>query len=165
MKNKKFSEKQRFNDKLVFIFLMLGIGGALLGLVKSFANGDATLLNTIAYLSIASGLGLLFWWLKRLRLKISVNDKRIKYKMSPIHNKSQRITWDEVASCEILRTPLAAQWHGSNIRYGGESWFSLTGRNGLSIETKDGRRLFIGCKNVDELAAALDDFPAVTHGA
>jgi len=161
MKNKKFSEKQRFNDKLVFILLWAGIGGALFGLVKSFINGEATLLSTITYLSIVSGLGFLFWWLRRLQLKISVNNKRIKYKMSPIHNKSQRIAWDEVASCEILRTPLAAQWHGSNIRYGGESWFSLTGRNGLSVETKDGRRFFIGCENVDELAAALDDFPAV----
>lgn len=165
MKNKKFNEKQHFNDKLVFILLGAGIGGALFGLVKSFANGEVTLLNTIAYLSIVSGLGLLFWWLKRLKLKVSVSDKRIKYKMSPIHNKSQRIAWDEVASCEILRTPLAAQWHGSNIRYSGESWFSLTGRNGLSIETKDGRRLFIGCRNVDELAATLDDFPTVTYGS
>ncbi len=163
MKNKKFSEKQRFNDKLVFIFLWIGIGGALFGLAKSFINGELTLLSTITYLSIAAGLGFVFWWLKRLQLKISVNDKRIKYKMSPIHNKSQRIAWDEVASCEILRTPLAAQWHGSNIRYGGESWFSLTGRNGLSIETKDGRRFFIGCRNVDELATALDGFPLVNR--
>lgn len=155
MKSTKFKEKQYFNDKIVFIILGAGVIGALFCLLKAFVWGPLTLGYISTCLVAAAGLGAVIWWLRHLKLKVSVNDEGIKYKMSPIHGKAKTISWNEVESYEVVRSPKAAQWHGSNISFGGEAFFSLTGRNGLSIDTKDGRHLFIGCQDVDRLKNVL----------
>jgi hypothetical protein len=146
-----FKEEYSFDDKVLFTLLGAGFVGASLGLVNLFFSEHAATTKIFGYLISALILGFLFWGLRQLKLKVSINDKRIKYKMFPLHDKAQRITWEEVESCEIVETPYFAQWHGGNIRFNRESWYSLTGRNGLSIRTKDGRCLFIGCKNIDKL--------------
>lgn len=158
MKNKAFKERQSFNDSLVFILLGAGFIGAIYGFIKAIAFQNYTLMNLLVYVGIAALMAICFWGLKRLRLKVSVNSKRIKYKLFPIHKEAQKIRWDDIASCEVVKTPPAAQWHGGNISFGRESVISLTGRNGLSIETKKGKRIFIGCKEVDDLRISLDHF-------
>ena len=159
MKNNVYKERQYFTDKVVFALLGTGLAGTLFGLVKYILSVNYTFGYVLLYLAIAATLVFCLWWLKQLKLKVSVNEKRVKYKLFPLHKKPRKILWDEVASCKIVKTPLSAQWHGSNIRFSGELWFSLTGRNGLSIETKDGRRYFIGCKNVDNLLNSLGELP------
>ena len=156
MKNKAFKERQYFNDQMVFILLGAGFIGAIYGFIKAIVSQYYSLFDLSVYAGIAAFMAISFWGLKRLQLKVSINEKRIKYKLSPIHKESQKIRWEEVASCEVVKTPLAAQWHGGNISFGGESLISLTGRNGLSIKTKKGKRIFIGCKEVDDLRVSLD---------
>jgi hypothetical protein len=151
MEDKVFKEEYSFDDKVLFALLGVGFGGAFFGLVNLFFSEQAAATKVFAYLITVFILGFLLWGLRQLKLKVSINDKRIKYRMFPLHDKTQRIAWDEVESCEIVKTPYFAQWHGGNIRFDRESWYSLTGRNGLSIKTKDGRSLFIGCRNVDKL--------------
>ncbi|MFT5833218.1 MAG: hypothetical protein ACI97N_000845 [Cognaticolwellia sp.] len=153
MKNNIFKEESSFNDKVIFTILGIGLVGAILGYFTSF-YGEYPATKTAAYFIVALGLGVSLWVLLQLKLKVSINDKHIEYKMFPIHYKTQRITWDEIESCEIIETSYYAQWHGGNIRFN-EAWFSLTGRNGLAIRTKAGKSLFIGCKNVTELAQYL----------
>lgn len=43
--------------------------------------------------------------------------------------------------------------------HGSETFVSLTGRNGLAILTKEGRRYFIGCDDVDALNDAFAEVP------
>lgn len=151
----KFKDRQQFNDKIVFAFLFLALVGTFIGFLKTLWMGELTLTLALIYTGVALVLGGWFWWLRRLELKVSINDRRIKFKMSPFHQKSKRINWDEVASCKVVKTPLAAQWHGSNLHLLDEHWFSLSGRNGLSLLTRDGQSYFIGCKDVDGLAHFL----------
>jgi len=151
MEDKVFKEEYSFDDKVLFTLLGAGFVGASWGLLNLFLSEQAASTKTLAYIIIVLILGFLLFALRQLKLKVSINDKRIKYKMFPLHNKSQKIEWEEVESCEIVKSPYFAQWHGGNIQFNHESWYSLTGRNGLSIKTKDGRCLFIGCKNVEKL--------------
>jgi len=151
----KFKDRQHFNDTLVFAFIGLALLATLGALIKTVWIGEITLLNSLIYLGVMLLLGGWFWWLRRLELKVSINHKRIKYKMAPYHMKSKRIAWKEVTSCQVVKTPLASQWHGSNIRFCKENWFSLSGRNGLSVLTRDGESYFIGCRDVDGLAQFL----------
>lgn len=156
MKNYLFQEKQRFNDKLLYVLLGLGMAGSLIGFGQALMGHPMGMARAAAYLSLILLFGGYGWWLAHLRLKVVVNDQWIKFKMSPFHAKSQKIRWEEVAVCKVVKTPRAALWHGGNIRFSGEYCYSLTGRNGLAILTKDGRRFFIGCNDVDELAESLD---------
>jgi hypothetical protein len=151
-----FRERQRFNDRLVYLLLSAGMIGVFYCFIIALMQGHISTEKGVLFLIVAIGLAGTIWWLKRLQLKVSVNKNRIKYKMKPFHEKAKKIAWNDIESCKIVRTPYAAQWHGGNVHFGQKFYYSLTGRNGLSIQTKDGRRLFIGCKDVDGLMQVLD---------
>jgi hypothetical protein len=156
MKNQIFQEKQRFNDKLLYGLLGVGVAASLAGFAQSLSGAEVSLSHAAAYLGLILLLGGYGWWLSRLRLKVEVTDRYIKFKMSPFHAKARKIAWEDVVACEVVKTPRAALWHGGNIRFSGEANYSLTGRNGLSIITRDGQHFFIGCRDVDELSASLE---------
>ncbi|MFK8165709.1 MAG: hypothetical protein AB8H12_24890 [Lewinella sp.] len=156
MATKLHKESQRFNDKVVLGILGLGTAAALVGTLNALFVSGEPYFNAFVYFVFALVMGGWMYWLISLRLKVSVSKKSIKYTMStPLNKVSRKIKWKEVQDCTIVKTPKIAQWHGANLTYGAESRFSLSGRSGLSLTTKNGRRYFIGCDNVDELQRAM----------
>lgn len=151
-----FKEKHRYDDKPVLILLgIFGTAAAVSGVQFLLQNQQNYLRASVA-LATAIALGGLIWWLRSLRLKVSVSEKNIKYKLSPLHDKKRSVAWKDVEKCEIVKTPEIAQWSGGNISFNREKRISLTGRNGLALQTKEGENLFIGVKNVDELEKTLE---------
>jgi hypothetical protein len=158
MATKLHKEKQYFNDKAVFGLLGLGAAAALgRGIFELFSN-NSSLVHSLGMLAIACLLGAILYGLVQLKLKVTVSEKSIKYKLYPFHAKAQKIRWEDVEDCCIVKTPKAAEWHGASVRYNGESRFSLAGRNGLRVKTKDGDKYFIGCSDVDGLQKAMQSF-------
>jgi len=151
-----YKEKQRYADKSMLLLLIIGTLSAVYGLVGTLTTGMETG-KALIYSLIALLLGGLFFFLRRLRLKVVVNDKKIKYKLAPFHSSSREIRWQDVASCKIVKTPLLAPNHGTKHRFGGEKRVTFHGRNGLSIRTKDGQKFFIGVKDIDGLREALGE--------
>lgn len=156
MAAKLHQEKQRFNDKVVMGLLGVGVIAALFGTVNAlFISGEPPL-NAAVYFGVALVLAGCMYWLASLQLKVTVSKKCIKYKLStPLNEVSEKIKWKEVEDCTIVRTPKIAQWHGANLSYGGENRYSLSGRSGLSLTTKNGRHYFIGCDDVEHLRDAM----------
>ncbi|MDA8692940.1 hypothetical protein N9L92_02680, partial [Saprospiraceae bacterium] len=126
------------------------------GLVKELLSASGSTTKILTFISVIAVTTLIVLLLRRLKLKVDINDKRIKYKMTPLHSKSHKIKWDEIASCEIIKTSKSAHWHGGNLNHG-ELKYSLTGRNGLSILTKEGIRYFIGINDLDSLRDKIRD--------
>jgi len=151
----KYKEKNRFNDATLMAMFIVAFGASIAALVYKIWL-KATLTELIVLILVVFIIGGAIYWYSRLRLRVSLNDKRIKYKLSPLHNHSHKIEWSEVESCKIVKSPKMSQWHGSNIRFLGERFFSVTGRNGLEIETKQGQNIFLGFAHVDALRAVLD---------
>lgn len=158
MANKLHKEKQRFNDKIVMGLLGTGIVGLLFAAVNSLVTDPVNYLRAGVFFLVALALGGWLYWLVKLQLRVKISDKSIKFRMAPFHTTDRKIKWKEVKDCTIVKTPKIAQWHGANISYGPESSFSLSGRNGLSVTTKDGRKYFIGCRDVDGLQKAMRSF-------
>ena len=152
-----FKEKQHYHDTVVFAILGLGMAAMLYGVADSLLSGPAPNYTHAAFFgAVGLMLGLRLWWLSRLRLKVSVTAKNIKFRLSPLQQRSHKIPWEEVESCQVYKTPPSARWHGTNVHFGSEAWYSLNGRNGLAVETKDGHHYFIGCHDVDRLADSID---------
>ncbi len=152
-----FKEKHCYGNKIVLIALVaIGLLTSIRAL-SFLVNGetshyyDCIFLFTITLVIICA-----VWWLTRLKLKVAIGDKNIKFKMSPRHVKKRSIPWEEVEKCEIVKTSEAAQWSGRNITFHREKRFSLTGRNGLAIKTRNGECYFIGCKNIAKLRQTLN---------
>ena len=156
MARKIFKEKQRIKDPL-----LLGAFVALLGyslfllsrelITNGFANAIPVFLLGIAVLIVGFGL----WVLIRIQLKVAVTKKGIDYKMSPLHSKKKHINWDEVEECKVIETPKMAHMHGGNMKFWYEKKFTLSGRNGISVITKDGERFFIGTRETADLKRSI----------
>lgn len=151
-----FKEEQRFDNYLALITLGLFGLGAIVGGMIHLLKAESNYLFAALSFTTAIAIGLGIWWLTRLKMKVVVSEKGIKFKLSPIHPKKQLIPWKKIDSCVIVKTSEAAQWCGGNITFNHEKRVSLTGRNGLAIKTKEGENVFIGVKEVSELHEALD---------
>ncbi len=98
-------------------------------------------------------LGILY--LIQFKLKTAVSTKSVSVKMSPWQVKKKKIKLKDIESYQVVTVSPWAQWHGANISFGMEQYYSFTGRNGVLINTKDGEQYFIGSKRLDEFSAAL----------
>jgi len=153
----KFKEQSRYGDRII-------LGAICLAMIFLLGLGMLNVLSpnfdwryVCVCLTVTAFLGGIFYLLNRTRMKVSINKKRIKFKVMPFHQKARRIAWDEVTDYQIVRTNQTEQWIGGNIHLPGERFISLVGRNGLSVRTKSGRQYFIGCKDVEKLENALTD--------
>lgn len=92
----------------------------------------------------------------QLRYTLSISEKKIKYQLWPYHLRRQQLSWDEIDSCEIVSAPMESRWSGSDIALDTEEEnYTLCGRNGLRITTRDNRQIFLGSKKVREKASDL----------
>ncbi len=150
----KFKETQQYENRLVPIILgIVGLFAIIKGIMFLVAS-ERSVGSAIVLFIIASGIGITIWWLTKLKLKVAITEKNIKFKLSPVQMKKHTIPWSEIDRCEIIKTSEAAQWSGGNIAYN-EKRYSLSGRNGLAIKTKSGESYFIGCKDITGLQLAL----------
>lgn len=151
-----FKEKQRYDNKLLLTILGICCIVAIFGGFKFLAEPDANYPQTVLFFFTALTIGAIIWWLSKLKMKVNISEKGIKFKMTPLHIKKQAIFWKDIEKCEIVRTSEVAQWSGGNITFNREKRISLNGRNGLALKTKKGEHYFIGCKDISGLQQALD---------
>jgi len=151
MSNVLFKEKQRYKDKITIAILVIIALGTLLGALNFITGPDYSIVKCMTLILIAFSTILIIWWLRKLKLQVAISEKHIKYKMTPFHVKKQKIPWKDVEKCELVKTCAAAQWSGGNITFNHEKRITLTGRNGLALQTKQGKNYFIGFQNMDGL--------------
>jgi hypothetical protein len=153
-----YKEKQRYTDVPNIIALSLLTLALIYGSYIAYLQPEQAPASSLVFIVLAVITGGALWWLTRLKMKVTINDKHIKFKVAPIHAKKRKIAWDEVEHCEIVETSPIAQLQGGNITFDQEKLFSFTGRNGLSITTTSGKHYFIGSSNPDEMKQALAGF-------
>lgn len=156
MANKIYQEKQRFHDWLIIVLLALAILGLLYGAASYFWSPQGTFVYSGVSLLLAAGLGYAIYWLTSLRSKLTITDETIKFKLKGPIAATQKIAWEDIQSCTIVKAPVLAKWDRPKVTLTDEKFYSLSGRNGLMIETKSGDHYFLGCKNVGELQTALN---------
>ncbi|MEZ4988252.1 MAG: hypothetical protein R2795_25030 [Saprospiraceae bacterium] len=158
MAKKLFKEELKNQEKDLLV--MVG-AVALILLVHGISQlitaqtGHHPILAGILSIVVAAGLGVWLWYFSRKKSKTKLTEKRIISKVNALQSKSLQIPLNDIDSCILVETPLAAHWHGSNISFDQEEVVSVNGRNGLSIQTKDGKRYFIGSARPVELAEAV----------
>lgn len=135
---------------VLFIFLISALG--------FFSKSERLYESTSLYgigMEIAL-LALLIFVIIRIRLKTKITSKGISVKFSPFFNSKLKIPHTEVASYRVEEiTPRSLRLR-RNIDQWFEKKFTLTGRNGISITTVDGKSYFIGSANPKALKKALE---------
>ena len=156
MSNKIFKEKQRFRSvEVIALLALLIVGICYKSIQEMIVTGEFFSVTQLLYIGSVILTGLTIRFLLNMRLKTAISEKEIQFKLAPFHNEKKRIRWKDVASCKIVKTPLAAQYHGNNITFNNEKRFSFSGRNGVLLKTNEGDRYFIGTRKLDQFSDAI----------
>ena len=157
MATKIYQERQRFHDWFIVVLLSLAFLGLVYGAGMYFWNPASTLFYSVTSLLLAAGIGYVIYGLTSLRSKLTITDEKIKFKIKGPIEATKKIAWEDIDSCAIVKSSALAKWDRPKVTLTDEKFYSLSGRNGLMINTKDGQRYFIGCENIGELKTALND--------
>lgn len=96
------------------------------------------------YICIAS-VGLLCLFLLSLKLRTSIDEEGVHFKMFPFHFKWQTIRWEEIQQYEIRAYQPFKEYGGWGLRYGvsGKA-YTISGKTGLQLQLKNGKKVLIG---------------------
>ncbi len=160
MSKRKYHEHQTFRqfDIMALLVGTFAVSSFILIQKLYLTPGEVPAICIALYtMIIAASLIAIVYYLK-VKLIISVNPKYLKYQYFPIHYKKQRVELSEIKSCKVVQTSLQAEYSGWAISYGvGTKQFSVSGKNGIEIELKNGNVIFLGSKNPEELKMILDN--------
>lgn len=163
MSKVKFKEQQTFREPSILGLLALLIVGLSVGLVNQLmanaASNSSLELAPIALIFIVLGGAFAYYW--NVKYTVKVNEKGISYQYFPLHDEAQKIKWEDIESIEIVSTSLATQLSGWNVQFSNKNVYSLSGRNGLDIELKNGERVFLGARNLNKLQKVIANFNTV----
>ena len=155
----KYKEEQKFRRSDVLLILLILIGGTAYRFIDilffdSRTNSSELLLASVLLIALS---GILFFLL-RLKLVTKVGKKGIQFQFSPLHRNNKKIRWKEVDDYKVVTLPFEKR-----ISYNGtrEAVYSFNGRTGLELHLRDGRRLFLGSRDPEELAKAMEKFAPI----
>lgn len=158
MSKKLFKETQNFHNWALLMGLVISFALVIYRIIDTILYPPSFLfLNMLVYAVMLVSIIVGFWYMFQLRLKISITEKSIRFRMEPFHSKKKKIYWEEIDTVEIVETPEIAQWHGGNITFNHEKRFSIYGRNGLHLVTKDGQEYFLGSRRLNELRKVISE--------
>lgn len=158
MSKKIYKEKQSFlrpaRLRLIIIAMVLLLTGIIL---RESLNPDYTvkLRDVVLGVAAAGFITLVVVFLVQMRMKLAISNKGVEFKMAPFHKGKRVIPWDDIKRIHVVKTPANAVWQKHYDIYMLQDKFTFTGRNGISLETKDGRTMFIGSSDVNELEKHL----------
>lgn len=157
MSKVKFKEQQTFRELSILGLLAFLIIGLSIGLVnQSAGNTSSNSLLELAPIALSflvlCGAFAYYW---NVKYTVKVNEKGISYQYFPQHQNTQKIKWEEIENVEIISTSAATQLSGWNVQFANENMYSLSGRNGLDVQLKNGDRIFLGAKNLDKLQKVI----------
>ena len=162
MAKKIFKEQQRFrNWEIIALLAFLMIGLTVRFILQNWAAPVDNPMPFTTYAVFMLPMGAVLWYILSLRLSVRVTEKSIRVKRSsPWQKESHKIKWKDVEEIELVETSPGAQWSGGNITFNREKKYSLCGRTGVHLTTKDGEEILIGARRFGEFREALGNlFP------
>lgn len=158
-----FSEKQKFNQWWIWPFFVLTTGLFLYGCVQQLIYkipfGDNSMsdtgliFSTIAVLSVSA----LFF---SFRLETNITEETIYVRFFPLQIKYRKYLWTEIKSAEVRKYNPLFDYGGFGIKgYKDNRALSISGKTGLQLVFKDGRKLLIGTQKAKQLIEMLASQP------
>ncbi len=158
MSRKIYKEKQRYLPKTSFIRILLALAFITLIIVVRVSFNPYYTFNINEIMMGFGAVGtlvLLLVFFHNLKIKLALTDQGLEYKMTPFHRSKRLLPWSSIKHIRIIETQSYDVWLKDYNNYLLQDKYTITGRNGISIETSSGRLLFIGSSNISQLEKAL----------
>lgn len=137
-----FNESQRFNQRWLWILLIVSIVLFLLGLIYGYSKGESPDVWGVVFGLVTMILVVVLFL--RLRLETRVDQYAIQFRYPPFINQWRKIDRETIQSAHVEKySPWT--YGGWGIRYSGNGWaYNVRGNTGIIIKKKNGRQLLIG---------------------
>lgn len=155
----KFKETQRYRHwEVIALLAILTLGTATRLVYTAVAGSQGQFSSLTMGIFLLISLLVAMIYLLKVKMKIKVSEKGIKYSISPWQNSKRKIRWEEVDQFEIVDLPEQAALSGWNVQYGStlRGW-NMGNRRGMRIDLNNGEHYFLGVRNLDELEDTLDE--------
>lgn len=153
-----FSETQRKQPLIAYLVMVPLVGLMIWAIVqqiilgKPFGENPSSNLGLIA---IGSLVFLLAALLFSIRLELQVSKDSIRFRLSPI-TRAKTVQTEQIALAEVIEYKPLQHFGGWGLRWGKYgAAYTVSGKYGLRIETKKGKKLFIGTAKPEKLKEAI----------
>jgi len=121
---------------------------------RPFGNKPAP---DFAIYALITLMALIVWLLFAIRLDSWVDESGVHYRFVPFHLRPRSIAWSEVTQVHVRSYRPIPEYGGWGIRYGFRNgWaYNMSGRSGLQLVLRSGKKILIGTRRPDELKAYL----------
>lgn len=152
-----FSEKQRFNQPLIYIVLAMVLFTSLTPLLLLAQQDiDNQHLDFIMIVSMSLPLLIICFLLFVLQLRTQIDRQGIHYGFFPFKNPLKLIPWREIESCEVIQYSPLRDYGGWGYRYGRKGKaLNVRGNQGIKITLVGGKNLLIGTQKPQEAQQAI----------
>ena len=153
----KFEENQKFTQWWLWTILigitLIPISGFYKQIILGEQFGDKPLSNfgLIIFLLLMIVFVAFFW---KMELITNINNEGIKIKFFPFTNKE--IKWEEIEQVKVINYGFVGGW---GVRFGTKhgTIYNTSGRFGLALELKNGKKFCIGTQNEKELNKLIEE--------
>jgi len=156
-----FQETQKFRQLWIWILLLGMLALFLWGLIQQLVFGipwgtkPAPDWGLLLSFLIPASLVVLFY---ASNLRTEIDESGIAYKFFPFHLKKHKIDWTSVEKAFVREYSPLGEFGGWGIRYGFDRGkaFNVSGKIGLQLHLKNGKRVLIGTQKPEEIEKVLE---------
>ncbi|WP_343747775.1 hypothetical protein [Fluviicola sp.] len=161
MEKSRFSETQKFRQWWLW-FILAGTKGLMGFLIvtqamygKPFGESKWENISLLIGFFIMLVISMLFFI---LRLETKISDNGIFVRFFPLQLKYRHYKWEDLDQVYLREYSPIAEYGGWGIRYsfsGSGKAFNVSGRTGLQLVFKDGRKVLIGTNKAEDMMQVL----------
>lgn len=163
MTSEYFTEIQRFRQPWLWVLLaglsLLFVWAIIQQIILGIPWGTNPASDTVLILFSFIPLGIVVLFVFA-RLETRIDRKGISYRFFPFHTRVRTIFWNDIAGASVRTYNPLTEFGGWGVRLGrnGEKAFNVSGRQGLGIELKSGKKILIGTRLPEEITRALKHY-------
>lgn len=154
----KFKETQRYRHwEVIALLAILTLGTATRLVVTAVSGNTGTESNFFLGIILLVGLLVTLIYFLKVKMKVIVDNKGVKYSIYPWQHSKQKIKWKDVENVEIVELPEQAALSGWSVQYGSRArGWNMGNHRGLRIDLHNGEHYFLSIDNIDDLEDTLD---------
>lgn len=162
MKNIVYKEIQKFTQIWIWAIIAIVIGiwawGFIQQLIFGLPWGSKPASNMMLLIFSIIPIAILVLFIT-MRLETEITNEGIFFQYFPFHMKKRFIDWNDIAKAYVREYKPIREYGGWGLKGGLKSGlaFNVSGKIGLQLELKNGKRILIGTSHPEKLEAFIRD--------
>jgi hypothetical protein len=154
-----FSEKQKFNQWWVWLFLLalniLFVYGIILQVIFKIPFGNKPAPDALLIIFALIPIGIT-WLIYRFELITGITKEGIVFQLKPLHSEVQKINWSQIKKAYVRTYSPLKEYGGWGYKFGTKGKaYNIRGNKGLQLELKNGQQILIGTQKAEELECVI----------